>query len=226
MISVGKKYFISDFHFGDDAWKRERTQFKNEEEHTTNLLTKIGQWADKLNKDKTNEIWVLGDYGNINFLWAMDAFECKKIFVYGNHDKAEDFETFELYFDEVYKYPQFLSQKLVVSHFPVAVWDSAVCVAGHLHACKIALPNYISCSVNDRDYKLVTEREISSAFSRIPKFCTRFLWEPWSDLPQRNLNLNRKDIVFNPATGIIDIAASRCKKSFDTSKNFCLNPKE
>lgn len=223
---MGKRYFISDFHFGDESYKWERTQFKSEEEHTTNLLNKIGEWANKLNKDASNEIWILGDWGDINFLWAMDAFECKKVFVYGNHDKQVDLETFELYFDEVYEYPQFLSQKLVVSHYPVAVWDECVNVHGHLHKCEIVPPNYISCSVDDRGYKLVTEKEIANAFSRAPKFTAKFLWEPWADLPQRNLNLDRSDIVFNPATGIIDIAASRCKKSFDTSKKFCLKPEE
>lgn len=216
---MGKRFFISDFHFEDKAYKWERTQFATEQEHTTNLLKKIGEWADALNKDLTNELWVLGDYGSINYLWAMDAFECKKYFVYGNHDKAADLETFKLYFDEVYLYPQFLSQKLVVSHFPVNVWDSAVNVHGHLHKCEIDMPNYICCSVDDRDYKLVTEKEISAAFGKIPKFYTRFLWEPWSELPQRNLAEGRSDIIYNPATGLMDISASRVKKNLEQAQN-------
>ena len=219
---MGKRFFISDFHFEDEAYKWERTQFSCEEEHTTFLLKKIGEWADKLNKDMSNEIWVLGDYGNINYLWAMDAFDCKKVFVYGNHDKAADLETFKLYFDEVYLYPQYLSQKLVVSHFPAPTWENSLCVHGHLHKCEIALPNYICCSVDDRDYNLVTEKEIAAAFAKIPKFYTRFLWEPWADLPQRNLATGRTDIIFNPATGIIDISASRLKKDLEGTNKFVL----
>ena len=208
---MGKRFFISDFHFEDEAHLWERHQFKSEQEHTTNLLQKIGEWADKLNKDTTNEIWVLGDYGSTDYLWAMDAFDCKKVFVYGNHDKVADLGIFELYFDEVYLYPTFLNQTMVVSHYPEAVWNSQINIHGHLHKAKIADPRYICCSVDDRDYKLVSQKDIDKAYSQIPKFQMKFLWEPYAEaLPQKvDLTEVRQDLVYNPVTGILDIAASR-----------------
>lgn len=212
---MGQRFFISDFHFNDDLTQFDRTEFDSEESHTTHLLETIGKWADKLNKDKTNELWVLGDFGDINFLWAMDAFECKKVFVYGNHDKDADYETFKLYFDEVYKYPTFISNRILVSHFPQKVWDSQINIHGHLHGVKIDDPHYICCNVGDNDWKLFSERQLSGMFNNIDKFQMRFLWEPYAELPQVMLDrcLPRDDVIYNPVTKRLDISASRMEKS-------------
>ena len=167
----------------------------------------ITDWSQKWAPGST--FWFLGDWGNLEYLWTMqllrDAGMTTKM-VYGNHDHLADKRFFEEVFDEVYEYPTFLSQKLVVSHYPVAVYDSAICVHGHLHNSKLSLPNYVNASVHVAHYQPISTKYLDSVFSRIPQFQTRFLYEPWAANYQ--FVDNKQDVVMD-REGKIDLSASR-----------------
>lgn len=208
------RFFVSDFHFigepqqNDKILNWERIQFKSVKEHNDFLLQKIQEWADRLRQG--DEFWFLGDWGCLEYLPAMDAMNEKEIKTYmvmGNHDRDADFEIFWNFFDKVYRYPVFLSNRLIVSHFPQAVWPGCVNLYGHLHGMKINNPHYIACSVNDIDYNLVTEKHINSAFSKIEKFDTSFLFEPWADMYQATKR-DTSDLVVDK-DGNLDVSATR-----------------
>lgn len=199
------RYFTSDPHFGHkNVIVFERTRFKTPEEHDVYLLQQYMSWAKKLKKD--DELYVLGDWGDTFYLWIMTQFKCKTIFVYGNHDKQADKPLFAKAFDEVHEYPIWLSNKLVVSHIPVAVWEDTVNIHGHLHGSVLDSNNYINCSIHVADYGLISEKKISSNFSKIPTYDRRFLWEPFADLYK--FTQPKEDAVYNKDCRI-DLSASR-----------------
>lgn len=207
------RYFVSDFHFshineeksrGIIHW--ERTQFETIQDHDKFLACKLAEWSAKYKPQ--DEFWVLGDWGNTDWLYLMDMFQCKTVFVYGNHDAVADLEKFELHFDEVHIYPIYLSNKLVVSHIPQAVYSDQLNVHGHLHGMKIDDPRYISCSINDINYNPVSDKIINSALGKLPKYQRRFLWEPYADQLVVTNDIKREDLVCSPR-GQIDVSASR-----------------
>lgn len=177
-------YITSDWHFGHDSiieW--ERTQFKDIAEHDIYILNSIKEQAQKMHKGDT--FYFLGDFGDISYLpAAMLHFkmkEVKTIFIAGNHDKVADKELFEKYFDEVYWHPLYLSERIILSHFPANIWEGQVNCHGHTHGAIIDNNGYISCSINDTNYKFITDKNINNAFGKIGKFNTTFLYEPWAD---------------------------------------------
>lgn len=201
-------FFISDFHFShDNIINFERTQFKTIEDHDKYLVSCIIKWSEQIPKGST--LYVLGDFGSTNYLWTIDILKkagIKCVFMYGNHDSLSDYDKFKMYFDEVYKYPIYLSQKLVISHIPVAVFDDTINVHGHLHGSVLNKDNYITCSINDVNYKPVSLKNINNNFSKLPKYNRRFLWEPFADLMK--FKKERFDIVTDK-DGLIDLSASR-----------------
>ena len=217
------RYFISDLHFGH-YWNGrgiinfERTQFKTIDEHDAHLMSVICTLRRKLKPG--DEVWNLGDFGNVEtkYLdtvnWIKET-GAKAYFVYGNHDAQSDLPYFEKYFDQVFFYPVFLSQKLVVSHYPVAVWYDSVNVHGHLHSAKLRDPNHVCASIHVTNYQPVTERNVDSAFSRIPKFTRRFLYEPWAKDYQ--FIQPKEDVIMDP-NGVIDLSASRLLQKLNTDR--------
>ena len=121
-------YYSSDWHFGHtDIINFERTQFSSIKDHDEYLVHMIETWADKWEFGST--LWFLGDFGNPEFLWVFDLLRIKGInvnFLFGNHDRKEDFQGLGYYVNNIYFYPTYLSQKLVVSHFPVAVYKDQI----------------------------------------------------------------------------------------------------
>lgn len=199
------RYFTSDPHFGHkNIVNFERTRFNTIEEHDTFLLKQYLSWAKKLKQN--DELYILGDWGDTSYLWIITQFQCKTIFVYGNHDKQIDKSLFEEVFDEVYEYPIWLSNKLVVSHIPVAVWEDTINVHGHLHSSVLDSDNYICCSVHVADYNLISEKKISNSFGKIPAYNRRFLWEPFAKMYK--FTQPKEDIVYDKNRRI-DLAASR-----------------
>lgn len=205
------RYFISDPHFGhySESTNRgiitfERTQFDTIQEHDSWVREMFIQLAGKAKP--RDEVWVLGDWGDTNALWVMDLFNCKTFFVYGNHDAAADLEKFKIHFDEVYQYPVYLSNKLVVSHIPVAVFEDQINVHGHLHGVVLDSPNYICCSVHVADYRPITDQHINGQFAKLPKYNRRFLWEPFAHMMK--FTQERADVI-KDKNGRIDLAASR-----------------
>lgn len=207
------RYFISDLHFNHKTITQwERTNFESIEEHDNHLKAFLIELAEKLTEQ--DELYVLGDWGNISFLPIMKIanFTSKTIFVAGNHDLLEDKPEFEKYFDEVYWHPIYLSERIIVSHFPQAIWNGQVNVYGHLHNSYIDAPGYLCASIHVNGYKPVIEKNIQNAFSKVGKLNTKFLYEPWSEkLDIKIMNPERTDIVCD-GQNYLDVAGSRVMK--------------
>ena len=215
------RYFTSDAHFGhyDRQTHRgiitfERTQFKTIQEHDKFLIDLWQSWAKKLGPN--DEFWFLGDFGDLSFLKLFDYFLAngtKTYFVLGNHDAAADIPEIECFVNKVYQYPVYLSNKLVVSHEPVGTWDSVINVHGHLHSSIIDKPNYINASIHVANYKLITEKHIANVYSKIPKWCMRFLYEPYADMYKF---VQPKEDIIMDRNGKIDLSASRLLMKINT----------
>lgn len=212
------RYFISDPHFNHYKNDRgiitfERLQFETIKDHDKYLMDCFVEWAKKLKP--TDEFWVLGDWGDADYLYLLDMFQCKTYFVYGNHDALADKEKFEDYFDVVYEYPVYLSNKLVVSHIPVAVFEDQINVHGHLHGAVLDSPNYICCSMHVANYKLISDQHINGQFGKLPKYNRRFLWEPFAHMMKF---LQKRSEVVMDKNGRIDLAASRVLQKLGKDK--------
>lgn len=208
-------YFSSDWHFGHESiinW--ERTQFKTIQEHDQAIIDTIYKWAAKMKKGDT--FYFLGDFGDISFLpsatFPLIASGAKLIFIAGNHDRFEDKTMFEKYFDEVHWHPIYLSERLIVSHFPQAIWPGQVNIHGHNHGSIIDAPGYITCSINDTNFTAITDKHINSAFGKVGKFETAFLYEPWADM-YKFTKRDTSDLIVDQ-NGKIDLPATRAYKKF------------
>ena len=215
------RYFISDLHFGHYYNGRgiitfERTQFKTIEEHDNYIENMINELCHKLKPN--DEVWNLGDFGSLTKLYTVDwikATGAKAYCLYGNHDRQSDLSQFEHYFDQVFLYPIFLSQKLVISHYPVAVFPDTINICGHLHGAKLQDINHVCASIHVANYQPITDRNLDAIFSKLPKFTRRFLYEPWANDYQ--FTQPKEDIVMDP-NGVIDLSASRLLQKLNTDQ--------
>lgn len=116
---TGSIWILSDTHFDDEACK-----FLDE-----NWLTPDEQIS-IINKHvlKSDTFVCLGDVGNPKYLPQICA--KKKILILGNHDKYKDYEE---YFDEVYRGPVFISDRILLSHEPVYGLPFCLNIHGHDH---------------------------------------------------------------------------------------------
>lgn len=215
------RYFISDLHFGHYYNGRgiitfERTQFNSIEEHDGYIEAVISKLCRKLQPG--DEVWNLGDFGSLDELdtinWIKET-GAKAYFVYGNHDRQSDLSQFEKYFDQVFLYPVYLSQKLVVSHYPVAVFPDTINICGHLHGAKLQDINHVCASIHVANYQPITDRNLDAIFSKLPKFTRRFLYEPWANDYQF---IQPKEDVIADLDGNIDLSASRLLQRLNIEK--------
>ena len=216
------RYFISDLHFGHSDFNGrgiitfERTQFKSIEEHDGYIEAVISRLCRKLKPG--DEVWNLGDFGSLDELdtvnWIKET-GAKAYFLYGNHDAQSDLSYFEKYFDQVFLYPVYLSQKLVVSHFPVAIYPDSINICGHLHGAKLQDINHICASIHVANYQPITDKNLDTVFSKLPKFTRRFLYEPWANDYQ--FIQPKEDVIMDP-NGIIDLSASRLLQKLNTDR--------
>ena len=215
------RYFISDLHFGHYYNGKgiitfERTQFNTIEEHDWHIEAIIKALCRKLKPG--DEVWNLGDFGSLTKLYTTDwirATGAKAYFMYGNHDQRNDLAQFEHYFDQVFLYPVYLSQKLVISHYPVAVFPDTVNVHGHLHGAELFPVNYVNASIHVANYRPISEKSLDSKFAQLPKFTRRFLYEPFA--PLYKFTQPKEDIVMDP-NGVIDLSASRLFQRLNTDQ--------
>lgn len=135
--------------------------------------------------------------------------------ILGNHDAAASIPEFEKYFLEVHQYPVYVSNKLVFSHEPVATWDSVLNVHGHLHGSILNSPNYINASIHVANYNPITDKHIANAFSKLPKWNMRFLYEPYAEMYK--FIQNKEDVIMD-RNGRIDLSASRLLQKLNTEK--------
>lgn len=225
-------YYSSDFHFGHDNNGRgiitfERFQFKTIEEHDQYLVNILTNWSQRWASG--SEFWFLGDWGNLDYLWTINLLReagIRSYMIMGNHDLLINKNTFEMFFDVVYEYPVFLSQKLVLSHFPVAVYNDSLNIHGHLHGSQLADKNHINANIYMANYQPISYKQVSTSFSQISRFNRRFLYEPWA--ADYQFTQNKEDVVMD-YDGNIDLSASRLlqkinKEYRDNQGNIEYNP--
>lgn len=170
-------YFTSDFHFSHSRiLSFERWNFTSIQEHDEYVMKML---EEKLGKDDI--LYFLGDLGwpSEDIVRRIRALECQKYMIVGNHDKKSDiYYKEELGFTEVYNHPLWLSNRIVISHYPVPVEDGVVNIHGHLHGAYLEMKNYINANVHMQDYKLVTMKKVNNLIGRLPKPNRKFL-EEW-----------------------------------------------
>lgn len=219
---IPRRYWSSDFHFSHDVQYTnkegdtqhrgiitfERNNFNTIEEHDKTLAGIISNWSTRWAAGST--FYFLGDWGNTDYLWTMDLLRKQNIYticILGNHDSQSDIPLFEKHFDEVYKYPIYLSNKLVLSHEPQNVWPNGqLNLHGHLHGSRLDSINHINCNIHVAGYKAISEENVANSFSKMSKYCTRFLFEDWAD---KYIFTQPKDDVVTDMQGKIDLSASR-----------------
>lgn len=221
MVKNPMTYYTSDWHL--NHWDGshgiitfERSQFKTIEDHDNYILNLVKSWGDSWAAGST--LWFLGDFGNPQYLWIFNTLREKghKIhFLFGNHDRLDDFKDLDQYVDFIHYYPVYLSQKLVVSHYPVAVYRDSINVCGHLHGSKLVDPNHIVASIHVTDYKPISQKYLDSTFAKLPKFNRRFLYEPYA---ADYTFIQPKDDVIMDRDGRIDLSASRMLQRINTDR--------
>lgn len=220
MVSVEKMYFCSDLHLNhmyiNQAGEArgvilfERTQFKTIQEHDDYIHTMLISWAEK---HPDCGLWILGDFGDVSYLsWIdeMRAYGCEVYFLYGNHDSASDFDKFKEHFNEVYRYPIYLTKRILLSHEPQYPTPKGVLnIEGHLHSAILDHIQHFCVSINTIHYQPVSYKAVAKKLGTIPKASFKFLEEPYADLyffPQE-----KRDDVVTDHDGYIDLKASRKK---------------
>jgi len=216
---MGKKgkmmyLIISDTHFGHENILRfeRKGRFKTIAEHDEVILE---VWKKCLRRLKSSDtFYFLGDFcvKGLESLYVerlllpMHEAPCKKVMIMGNHDKDIDKELLYGLFDEVYDYPIYISNRVVLSHFPCAVYDSQVNVHGHTHGMELYDTNHICASVHVNRYAPVSSQVVESTVGKVSNWSTRFLYEPWAS--DYKLTQSHDDVIAD-ADHRIDLSASR-----------------
>lgn len=214
----------SDWHFnhGHDnntcgILKFERgSKFATIQEHDKYIVELIRKWLKKLAKDDI--FYFLGDFGRptnetITELGAIFGEACcKTVAIRGNHDHETETEIMKTLFDEVYDYPIWISHRIVLSHFPCAVWKDQLNIHGHLHGSVLDSSNHLCASLHVAGYQPINNNIANGCLGRLPKYNRRFLWEPWAD--KYCVTQKKEDCIYDK-DGNIDLAASRVMQYLD-----------
>lgn len=196
----------------------ERHQFSTIQEHDDYIRDLVIEWSTKWAYGST--LYYLGDFGDIDYLFLFDYLrDCgiKVYFMMGNHDKEDDIPEIEAHVDKLYKYPIYLSKKLVISHEPVAVWKDTINISGHLHNMILDSPNYFNANIHICGYEPLSLKQVLNSFKNIPKYTRRFLYEPWVDVVPQKITQKKEDVIADK-DGIIDVSASRLLQYMNTQK--------
>lgn len=105
----GSVWIISDTHFDDEDCTLMDPKWIDPEVYIKILKTFV---------HKNDTLIHLGDVGNPEYLKQL---KCYKVLVMGNHDQSV--EKYKPYFDEVYKGPLFISDRILLSHEPVLGYE-------------------------------------------------------------------------------------------------------
>lgn len=209
----------SDWHFGHAndvstegilAFER-GNRFNTIQEHDKYITECIEKWLHKLTPEDT--FYFLGDFGRPDskilseLIRIFVAAKCHKIAIRGNHDHETETEIMKTLFDEVYDYPIYISDRIILSHRPHVEMDQSVLnVSGHLHCSTLNLPNYMCASIHVNGYKPITSQQTQGKLGSLPKRDIRFLWEWFA--PYYKFTQKKEDVVYDK-NGNIDLAASR-----------------
>ena len=207
----------SDWHFGhykedgSGILQFERaSKFDTIQEHDKHIVELVRRWLAKLHKDDT--FYFLGDFGRPTDIITAALVEmfgkspCRKVAIRGNHDHEQETALMKMLFDEVYDYPIWISNRIILSHFPCAVWKDQLNIHGHLHGSVLDSPNHVCASIHVAQYQPINNHIVNGCLGRLPKYNRRFLWEPWADKYQ--FTQKKEDVVYDKDRNI-DLAASR-----------------
>ena len=214
-------YFISDLHIGHEVMSREgkdtrgiitfeRTQFKTIQEHDAAVYGMLDKWA---STHPNCGLFVLGDWGNVERLhWIEELrvqYPVEFYFMYGNHDSMRDLGKFKGAFTEVYCYPTYLTDRVLLSHVPqYPVPQGVLNVHGHLHGQVLDDDRFLTVSLNDVDWKPVSyEGAVKKALAKVPKASYKFLREPYRALYKLPPKKTHPDLVVD-RTGRIRLKES------------------
>lgn len=141
-------YFISDLHFCcssevDNGGKNyDNRPYKSLDEMHEDMLQR---WNCKITNGDT--VYILGDIGrrgrSEELISLMARLKGRKVLIKGNHDDLSDYRLKQI-FAEIYDYKELSesfegkSYKLVLSHYPILMWNGqhkgAILLYGHTHA--------------------------------------------------------------------------------------------
>lgn len=178
-------YFISDFHFcHKNILNFERTQFKDIKEHDKFIIENYNSVV-----KENDKCWILGDFGGRDLgqgEWTnrlpeyFEQLNGTKYLLLGNHDstKLVDFYASLKGVEEVYKFPVYIHNRIVLSHEPIKCNEDVINVHGHLHGSVLNLPNYICVSAHVINYKPIPITTIEKKWKKIPRLSSAY-GEEW-----------------------------------------------
>lgn len=137
---MGKKYYISDCHFGHkNVLIFDQRPFADIEEMDQAM---IENWNQKVGKD--DEVYILGDFqyrSDKGPVWYLQKLNGKKYLVIGNHDeKTLKYPGALDYFEKMDKmmHVEDNGKHICLCHFPICEWNgyyrNSYHLYGHIHA--------------------------------------------------------------------------------------------
>ena len=140
------KYYISDMHFFHKNVTKEGNNFDN---RPFNSFAEMHQYMkEKWNSKITNgdTVYILGDIAmrgtNEELIALVAQLKGRKVLIKGNHDDVSDMR-YKNIFEEIYDYKEITdyvdqdAYKLVLSHYPVLMWNGqhrgTIHLYGHTH---------------------------------------------------------------------------------------------
>lgn len=173
-------YFTSDFHFSHETIILfERKEFDKLSDHDKTVLDSLSVLTNE------DTIWFLGDMG-----WPNDFISekirkmgCRKYMIKGNHDTdSNDYYVEKYGLTDCYDHPVWLSDRVVLSHYPIPVEDGIINIHGHLHGSVINRKNYINANIYVQDYKLIPWTKIEKKLKHIPAPTYSYMKEWFADI--------------------------------------------
>lgn len=135
----GSVWLYSDPHF-EDTDMREYFGYPSEEEQVANINKKVGKY---------DTIIILGDIGDAVWLSKIRGY---KVILTGNHDPSLHY--YDIFFDEIYNGPLFISDKLLLSHEQI-ILPFAFNIHGHDHAGEEKGPLHLNVCANKINFEPV-----------------------------------------------------------------------
>lgn len=134
------KYYTSDLHFNHASIiKYENRPFTDSKEMDRSLIEK---WNSKVRGG--DEVYVLGDFAFSNGIYAnslLHRLNGQKFMIIGNHDAFLQDKTFDknlFVWTRYYAKINDSGRKVILFHYPIAVWDcahhGAIHLYGHVHS--------------------------------------------------------------------------------------------